>query len=82
MKYRVAALWNQFRTQVMNPAAPADQVREMRRAFYAGVESALNRLADEMSPGDGLDDPNDHRAIMDVQNELRQFASDVAAGKA
>lgn len=82
MKYRINALWNQFRTQVMHPAAPADQVREMRRAFYAGVECTLNRLGQEMTPGDSLDDPTDELVIKEVQAELQQFAADVKAGKA
>lgn len=82
MKHRIAALWNQFRTAVISPHAGPDQLREMRRAFYAGVESALNRLADEMSAGGSLDDPNDERAIREVQAELLKFADDVKAGRA
>lgn len=82
MKYRIQAQWNQFRAMVMHPAAPPNQVREMRRAFYAGVECALNRLADEVSPGDSLDDSNDERMVLEVRQELQQFAADVQAGKA
>lgn len=82
MKYRVQALWNQFRTMVLHPAAPPGQIKEMRRAFYAGVEACLNRLSAEMSEGDSLDDPNDQRAIIEVNDELQQFAKDVAEGRA
>ncbi len=40
MKYRVRALWNLFRTEVMPANAPPIQVQEMRRAFYA-VEAVV-----------------------------------------
>lgn len=82
MKYRVAELWTKFREAVISPAAPPLQLREMRRAFYAGVEAALNRLANEMSDGDSLDDPDDHQTIMEVQQELQEFAKDVREGRA
>ncbi len=82
MKYRIQSLWNRYRTEVMHPAAIDIQVLECRRAFYAGVESALNKLASEMSDGDGLDDPNDERAIMEVQQELTEFAKQVKFGQA
>ena len=82
MRYRVLAQWNQFRTMVLHPAAPPEQVREMRRAFYAGVECTLNRLGQEMSPGDSVDDPSDESVILDVHQELQEFAADVKAGRA
>ncbi len=82
MKYRVQALWNSYRTEVIPAEAGQIQVQECRRAFYAGVESALNRLAGEMSDGNTLDDPNDERAIREVQAELRDFSADVMRGKA
>lgn len=82
MKHRVQALWNNFRNHVMHPASPPDQVREMRRAFYAGVECALNRIGSEMSAGDSLDDPSDEQVIREVNQELQQFAKDVKEGRA
>lgn len=82
MKYRILAQWNQFRTLVVNAKADAVQVKEMRRAFYAGVECALNRLGSEMSEGDSLDDPNDERLVKEVTDELQQFVADVKAGRA
>lgn len=82
MKYRVLALWNQFRTQVIPADAPPVQVKEMRRAFYAGVECTLNRLGDEMSSGDATDDPADEQAVREVAKELQDFAADCLAGRA
>ena len=82
MKYRIQALWNRFRTGVMHPASPAEQVKEMRRAFYAGVQCCLNSLAGEMSGGGELDDAGDALVIVEVHAELQQFAADVKAGKA
>jgi hypothetical protein len=82
MKYRIQALWNEFRTLVLPPDAPDIQIVDMRRAFYAGVHSAMNRLASEMSDGDALDDPNDERAIREVNEELRMFSLDVKEGRA
>lgn len=82
MKYRVQALWNRFRTTVLPVGSPDIQVKEMRRAFYAGVECCLNRLADEMSGGDRLNDAGDERVVAEVNTELKQFADDVKAGRA
>lgn len=81
-KYRILAQWNQFRTQVIPPNSPDIQVKEMRRAFYAGVECALNRLAQEMTPGDAYDDPSDEQVIRDVHAELAEFANDVKESRA
>ena len=78
MKYRIQALWNRYRTEVMPPDCPDVQVIETRRAFYAGVESALNKLASEMSEGD----PNDERMLMEVQQELTEFVKKVKFGQA
>lgn len=82
MKYRIQALWNNFATQVLPPNASDVQRKEMRRAFYAGVECTLNRLGSEMSPGDSCDDPSDEQVIKEVHKELSQFAADIKAGKA
>lgn len=82
MKRRVLAQWNQFRAMVMPHDAPPVQVMEMKRAFYAGAECALNRLASEMSSGDSLDDPNDERVLQEVNQEFQEFAEDVQNGRA
>jgi hypothetical protein len=77
----VAQMWAIYRAMVLPAAAPPIQVSECRRAFYAGVQSALM---------DGLigigDDANSEEACMAhltaLHEECQQFARDVTARKA
>ena len=82
MKRRVFALWQKFRTAVMNPAAPDVQVKEMRRSFYFALNRLAAELASKMSPGDRLDNPSDEQVMRDVNQELLDFANEVKAGRA
>lgn len=61
MKYRIHALWSDYRNKVPPFAAPPIQLQETRRAFYAGCEATLNKLGKEMSPGDSLDPRKESR---------------------
>jgi hypothetical protein len=40
----VDGLWQEFARAVMPPHAPADQVREMRRAFFGGAWAMLTTV--------------------------------------
>jgi len=82
MKYRVHALWEEYRRKVMHADAPPIQVTETRRAFYAGIQGVLNLLGAEMSPGDAVDDPSDEKAVAEVHEELLEFARDLMEGRA
>lgn len=82
MKRRIASLWQTFRHEVIALDAPAVQILEMRRAFYAGVECALNRLSQEMSPGPSTDNTSDFDILQEVNAELQEFASHVKTGRA
>lgn len=47
----LATDWESFRNDVIPFDAPADQLREMRIAFYAGAWAVLCRLARLSEPG-------------------------------
>ncbi len=82
MKYRIHSWWDEFRRKVMSANAPPIQLQEMRRAFYAGIQCCLDRMAGEMTDGDSLEDPADERVVLDIRTELLEFAHDIANGKA
>lgn len=70
--------WAMFEKLVMPKDAPPMQRKEMRRAFYAGVEATL-RLQFEM--GDVSDDAG-VAMIEGWHDECRRFAQQMAAGDA
>jgi hypothetical protein len=45
--------WNEYRQKVLPPTAPPIQVRECRRAFYAGAEMLMIQILHGLSPGCG-----------------------------
>jgi hypothetical protein len=82
MRRRINALWNEFAVLCIPVEAPAEQKREMRRAFYAGVECVLSKLGSEVSEGDADDDPDDMRMMEEITQEMREFAVDLQEGRA
>ena len=77
----VAEQWDQFARLVLPKEAPADQRREMRRAFYSGAQAILfNVIAslDEEPEPTG----EDLRIIDGVGRELEDFAEMVKNGRA
>jgi hypothetical protein len=73
----LADQWDSFRLLVVPADAGATQVREMRRAFYAGAEAMRATL---MSVPDG--DVEEMAACDAIQAELERFALDVREGRA
>ena len=72
--------WEIFSKQVVPKDAPAIQVTEMRRSFYAGAESML-RI--QWAIGDSAISEDAGVAILEgVHDECRRFADDVAKGVA
>lgn len=76
----VAEQWAEFWNAVMPDGAPADQEREMRRAFYGGVHSMLCLVKQIGEPGCPENVGVLHLEMCD--EELQRFKHDVLAGKA
>jgi hypothetical protein len=76
----IAGEWDKFVMLVLPPDAPQIQRTEMRRAFYAGVESALRMQWDA---GEEKVSEDQAMALFTAwHDECQRFAADVAAGKA
>jgi len=70
--------WGSFSKIAIPKDAPDVQVTEMRRAFYAGVESML-RI--QLAIGDAEISEDDAMAMLEgVYDECRRFAAEVARG--
>lgn len=81
MKLTMAMKWQAFRRDVIHPNAPATQVIEMRRAFYAGSFAILSCLETNLSV---LPDstPEDETVMTTLVAELAAFVEDVRAHRA
>jgi hypothetical protein len=77
----VLAAWNNYRAKVIPKDAPAVQLLECRRAFYAGAETLLSAILRSMAPGPDVTQA-DEDYIAAVHNELLAFAQDVKEGRA
>lgn len=77
----LAEQWSSYVERVLLPEASVVQVVECRRAFYAGAEGMMRSILRELDPGS---EPTDRDlAKMDsLEAELRDFAKDVAEGRA
>ena len=73
--------WNDYCAKVLSPTAPPIQVRECRRAFYAGAEMLMCQILNALDPS-----PNAMQSDVDyislLHSELQKFADDVKAGRA
>jgi hypothetical protein len=77
----VREAWDLFRTKVYPPTTPPIQIREARRAFYAGAEMLMLQILKGLSPGpNSMESDEDYLAALHY--ELHAFAADVKAGKA
>lgn len=77
----LAAKWKKFRLLCIPPEAPAIQVIEMRRAFYAGAESLKRVMLDGVSDEEEMTN-EDLTLMFSIEEELQQFATDVQNGVA
>jgi hypothetical protein len=77
----VEAWWLEFSTAVMPPDAPADQHREMRRAFYAGVWAMLTAQLHIIGHPDVSEDQGEG-LLQSWYDECEQFKQDVLEGRA
>ena len=74
----VAQAWDDYRAIVMPKNAGPTQVKECRRAFYAGAETlfAMTRLLEPAFI------PDDAAYVANLHDELIAFAHDVQEGVA
>lgn len=73
--------WETFARRVMPVGVSAVQYKEMRRAFYSGVEAHLKIMTKILGPGQ--EPTESDMQIMDgILKELEDFAADIASGRA
>lgn len=76
----IGAAWESYRREVVPGDAPAVQVQECRRAFYAGAKATLGVL---LVIGDDAVGEDDGVAIIEaLHEESRAFMRDVLQGLA
>lgn len=82
---RIAAAWAQYHERVLPPDAGRIQVKESKRAFYAGAEAMIITMLRSFEPSTGPegDEPTDaDMAVMDeLRAELMEFARGVGEGR-
>jgi hypothetical protein len=82
MKRRyIAEQWNDYLARVIPPNASKLQIKETKRAFYAGAHSLLMAVCASVSAGDETT-PADIEIMTDIQAEAEAFAEDLKAGRA
>lgn len=74
--------WGIFCERVIDPDAPEVQKREMRRAFYSGAQAIMFRVLVAFAPETLEPTEADLQVMTDLDDELKQFAADVKAGRA
>lgn len=76
--------WEAFRDKVLPDGAPEVQLREMRRAFFAGAISLRGVMFKVL---EDTGDPNevtegDLRVMEDINDEFERYADDLQHGRA
>lgn len=81
LRTSLSQAWATFERMVLPDSAPNDQRREMRRAWYAGVDWMLNSIIGEL---DEESEPTaDDLAYMEsIHAELVEFAQRIQRGLA
>jgi hypothetical protein len=77
----VAGQWRQYVTRVLPADVHPLQLKETKRAFYAGAQCLLYAVQQGLSAGDGVED-GDVAMLEAVERELSDFAEAVAQGRA
>lgn len=73
--------WENFRALCLPDDAPAVQVREMRRAFYAGVDCIIVKIMHDLSEGPDVED-RDIELMEGIEAELQAFSQNIKDGVA
>jgi hypothetical protein len=82
-KLRLKDAWEDYRTLVIPKDAPPVQVRESRRAFYAGAQALLSVIMRQLTPDVEPTEPPteaDLQMMDEIDGELVAFFASVAAG--
>ncbi len=69
-----------YRALVIPPDASAVQIKESRRAFYAGAAALMQTVFAHLSPGEDVTE-SDEAFMMGIESELKRFAEDVKEGR-
>jgi hypothetical protein len=77
----IAEQWNEYRSRVMPRTVGETQLRETRRAFYAGAQALQQVMTHGVSDEADMTDA-DERLMLNIDAEFVQFAADVKAGRA
>lgn len=72
--------WQELASRIFSPTTPPIQRKEMRRAFYAGAVAIFNMISTAVD--DDTDDDSFIAGMQQWEEEFRQFAEAVQAGKA
>ncbi len=75
----IDALWLTFRRKI-NPSAGHVQLREMRRAFYAGAQALYTGIMAGLTPGPDAE-ADDVGQMLRIQRDLERFAADLRGGR-
>lgn len=79
---RIELEWFTYHAQVLPPNVSDVQVRETRKAFYAGAQALyallMNQLSSEEAGHVGVE--KDMQLLSEVDKELKWFCSDVQKG--
>jgi hypothetical protein len=76
---RIMQQWASFAHEVLHPDCPPDQIREMRRAFFAGAVSVLHLL--QQIAEDDVDDDESVEGLQEMWIECADFTERVTAGE-
>jgi hypothetical protein len=77
----MAEQWNDYARKVLPADASTVQRQETRRAFYAGAQAILFRVAGALAP-DSEPTAEDIGLMEDVHQELNAFATAISQGRA
>lgn len=74
-RQRILEEWNTYREMVIPPNAPEIQLKEMRRAFFAGASMCFTLMVNKSDDQDaGL------QLLTDIDEEFRSFAERTKTG--
>jgi len=73
--------WSGYRTIVLRGDSPPVQIRETRRAFYAGAQALLAIVLGNLTTGETPTDA-DFQLLENLHTELLTFGGEVKEGRA
>lgn len=73
--------WASYHREVIPADAPAIQIQESKRAFYAGAWALFQAIQKIMDPSSEEPTERDLRVMDSIDRELREFNASVLAGR-